>query len=248
MQAPTGSGKTLIFELWSYNAVVNRAGRPSTRCRRELWPMTNSPSGGRAVGRGYRHRRSCRKSQRAGDRSDVGDAEESAHGWRRSDAAGRDEYQMISDPDRGLNYELPSPSLRHAEPTLAAQWQCFQSASRRAAVEPPGRQAVLVRHEHRPCRSAEVHANNLNFALFTDRGYWPRLVAKSLAEDPADLDFRAAPASAEMMAADLARTCHAESAPAFHRAKADRWRASREDVEEPYCVSSQRTKLYGAPE
>src|SRR4029079_18024482 len=53
----------------------------------------------------------------------------------------------------------------------------------------------------------EVYANNLNFHVPTEiRGYWPRLVAKSLAEDLGPILISAPRReAAEARAADLAR-------------------------------------------
>ena len=70
-----------------------------------------------------------------------------------------------------------------------------------------GRQAVLVRHEQRPVPLEEVHANNLSYHVPGEiRGYWPRLVAKALAEDLGPiLIFAPRRQAAEAMAAELAR-------------------------------------------
>src|SRR5439155_11274044 len=94
-----------------------------------------------------------------------------------------DEYQMISDLDRGLNYEL---AIALAPP----QTQLFLLSG---SVENPqdvvkwlqrlGRQAVLIRHDQRPVPLEEVYASSLNFHVPGEiRGYWPQLMAKSLAD------------------------------------------------------------------
>src|SRR6478609_7945371 len=118
-----------------------------------------------------------------------------------------DEYQMISDADRGLNYELAlalAPAHTQllllsgsvSNPHHVVQW-----------LTRLGRKAVLIRHEHRPVPLEEVWANQLNFHVPTEiRGYWPRLVAKALAEDLGPiLIFAPRRQAAESMAADLAR-------------------------------------------
>ena len=118
-----------------------------------------------------------------------------------------DEYQMIRDPDRGLNYELAlalAPAHTQllllsgsvANPHHVVQW--FTRL---------GRKAVLIRHEHRPVPLEEVHANNLNFNVPSDiHGYWPRFCAKALADDLGPiLLFAPRRQATEMMAADLAR-------------------------------------------
>src|ERR1043165_8032387 len=87
-----------------------------------------------------------------------------------------DEYQMISDPDRGLNYELAlAMAPAHTQflllsgsvsnPHHVVQW-----------LTRLGRKATLIRHEHRPVPLEEVHANNLNYHVPSEiHGYWPRL-------------------------------------------------------------------------
>ena len=70
-----------------------------------------------------------------------------------------------------------------------------------------GRKAVLIRHDQRPVPLEEVHANNLSYHVPSEiRGYWPRLVAKALAEDLGPiLIFAPRRQAAESMAAELAR-------------------------------------------
>src|SRR5207302_6717720 len=70
-----------------------------------------------------------------------------------------------------------------------------------------GRKALLVRHDHRPVPLEEVYAANLNYHVPSDiRGYWPRFIAKALADDLGPiLIFAPRRQAAESMAADLAR-------------------------------------------
>jgi len=65
----------------------------------------------------------------------------------------------------------------------------------------------LIRHDERPVPLEEVYANHLNYSVPSEiRGYWPRLVAKALAEDLGPiLIFAPRRQSAESMAAELAR-------------------------------------------
>src|SRR5207253_2140753 len=118
-----------------------------------------------------------------------------------------DEYQMIRDPDRGLNYEL---SLALAPPQTQLLLLSGSVANPQDVVKwlhRLGRQALLIRHDQRPVPLEEVHANNLNYHVPGEvRGYWPRLVAKALAEDLGPvLIFAPRRQAAEAMAADLAR-------------------------------------------
>src|SRR5207245_4365791 len=114
---------------------------------------------------------------------------------------------ILGDPERGLNYELaiamaPSPtqllllSGSVGNPHHVVQW-----------LRRLGRDASLIKHGERPVPLDEVHANNLNYSVPSEiRGYWPRLVAKALAEDLGPiLIFTPHRQTAEAMAADLAR-------------------------------------------
>src|ERR1700757_1823292 len=95
-----------------------------------------------------------------------------------------DEYQMIGDADRGLNYEL---ALALAPPQTQLLLLSGSGANPQDVVKwlhRLGRTAILIRHEQRPVPLEEVHANNLSYHVPGEiRGYWPRLAAKCLAED-----------------------------------------------------------------
>ena len=118
-----------------------------------------------------------------------------------------DEYQMIGDADRGLNYELAlalAPqgtrllllSGSVGNPQQVVRWLCRI-----------GRSAVLIRFEERPVPLEEVNAGMLNFNLPSEiKGYWPRFVAKSLADDLGPiLIFAPRRAATEQLAGELAR-------------------------------------------
>lgn len=92
-----------------------------------------------------------------------------------------DEYQLIADPVRGVHYEL---SLALAPP-------CTQLLLLSGSVNNPqdvvawlrriGRDAVLVRHEQRPVPQHEVDLRNLPEVGFLQiREFWPRMIAKAL--------------------------------------------------------------------
>jgi superfamily II DNA/RNA helicase len=206
VQAPTGAGKTLIFELWS-NQGRNRGQAIYTVPTRALANDKLAEWRGRGWNVGIA----------TGDLSEnlsapVIVATLETQKSRLVNGEGPallvvDEYQMIGDPDRGLNYELalalapPQTQLlllsgSVANPHSVVQW-----------LERLGRKATLIRHELRPVPLEEVHANNLNFHVPAEiRGYWPRLVAKALAEDLGPiLIFAPRRQAAESMAAELAR-------------------------------------------
>lgn len=206
VHAPTGAGKTLIFELWS-NQGKNRGQAIYTVPTRALAndKLAEWRSRGWDVGIA------------TGDLAEnlnapilVATLETQKNRLIQGDGPALlivDEYQMIRDEDRGLNYELAvALAPRHtqllllsgsvANPQDVVKW-----------LQRLGRNATLIRHDHRPVPLEEVHANNLNYHVPSEiRGYWPRLVAKSLAEDLGPiLIFAPRRQAAESMAADLAR-------------------------------------------
>jgi len=206
VQAPTGAGKTLVFELWS-NQGKNRgqaiytvptralANDKLAEWRRQGWDVGIA----------------------TGDLSEnlhapvlVATLETQKNRLLQGDGPALlvvDEYQMIGDLDRGLNYELAialSPARTQllllsgsvANPQDVVKW-----------LQRLGRDPILIRHELRPVPLEEVHASQLSYYLPQEiRGYWPRLVAKSLAEDLGPiLIFAPRRQAAEAMAAELAR-------------------------------------------
>src|SRR4026208_1665976 len=89
-----------------------------------------------------------------------------------------DEYQMLGDADRGLTYELalalapPQTQLLLLSGSVANPQDLVKWMNRL------GREATLIRYDHRPVPLEEVLANNLNYHVPNEvRGYWPRFVA-----------------------------------------------------------------------
>lgn len=206
VQAPTGSGKTLIFELWSHN------GKPRGQA------IYTVPTRALANDKLAEWRaRGWDVGIATGDLAEnlsapviVATLETQKNRLMAGEGPTLlvvDEYQMISDQDRGLNYELalalapPHTQLLLLSGSVSNPHHVVQWLTRL------GREAVLVRHEHRPVPLDEVHANSLNFHVPSEiRGYWARLVAKALAEDLGPvLIFAPRRQGAESMAADLAR-------------------------------------------
>ncbi|MEO6181929.1 MAG: DEAD/DEAH box helicase, partial [Verrucomicrobiota bacterium] len=118
-----------------------------------------------------------------------------------------DEYQMIGDADRGLNYELALALAPPQTQLLLLSGSVGNPQDLVKWLARLGRKAVLIRHEHRPVPLEEVYVNNLNFHVPGEiRGYWPRLVAKALAEDLGPLlIFSPRRQGAESLAAELGR-------------------------------------------
>src|SRR3989454_4105598 len=206
VQAPTGAGKTLIFELWS-NQGKNRGQAIYTVPTRAL--ANDKLAEWRARGWDV--------GIATGDLAEnlnapvlVATLETQKNRLIQGDGPALlvvDEYQMIGDADRGLNYELalalaPPPTQLLLLSGSVANPQDVVKWLRRL-----GRDAILVRYEHRPVPLEEVHANNLNYHLPSEiRGYWPRFVAKALAEDLGPiLIFAPRRQAAESLATELAR-------------------------------------------
>ena len=118
-----------------------------------------------------------------------------------------DEYQMLGDADRGLNYEL---AIAMAPPQTQLLMLSGSVANPRHVVawlQRLGRQAEWVWHDDRPVPLEEVYAGMLNYNVPSEiRGYWPRFVAKALAEGLGPiLVFAPRRRAAKALAADIAR-------------------------------------------
>ncbi len=206
VHAPTGAGKTLIFELWS-NGGKNRGQAIYTVPTRAL--ANDKLAEWRARG--------WNVGIATGDLSDNLDApiivatlETQKSRLIKGDGPALlvvDEYQMIGDPDRGLNYELamalapPQTQLLLLSGSVANPQDIVKWFGRL------GRSGVLIRHDIRPVPLEEVHANSLSHHVPTEiRGHWPRFVAKALAENLGPiLIFAPRRHGAETLAAELAR-------------------------------------------
>lgn len=206
VHAPTGAGKTLIFELWS-NHGKNRGQAIYTVPTRALANDKLAEWRGRGWDVGIA----------TGDLAEnlsapilVATLETQKNRLIEGDGPSLlvvDEYQMIRDPDRGLNYEF---SIALAPPRTQLLLLSGSVANPQDVVkwlQRLGRKAVLIRHDHRPVPLEEIHANNLNYYIPSEiRSYWPRFVAKALADDLGPiLIFAPRRQAAESMAAELAR-------------------------------------------
>src|SRR6266403_1983223 len=206
VQAPTGAGKTLIFELWS-NQGKNRGQAIYTVPTRAL--ANDKLAEWRARG--------WNVGIATGDLADnlgapvlVATLETQKNRLIQGDGPALlvvDEYQMIRDLDRGLNYELALALAPPHTQFLLLSGSVTNPQDVVKWLNRLGRKAVLIRHEHRPVPLEEVHATSLSYHLPSEiRGYWPRLVAKAMAEDLGPLlIFAPRRQAAESMAADLAR-------------------------------------------
>ena len=206
VQAPTGAGKTLIFELWSHQG-RNRGQAIYTVPTRAL--ANDKLAEWRAHGWDV--------GIATGDLAEnleapilVATLETQKNRLIQGQGPSLlvvDEYQMLRDADRGLNYEL---TLAMAPPKTQLLLLSGSVANPQDAVKwlaRLGRNAVLIRHDVRPVPLEEVSVDALSYHVPSEiRGYWPRFVAKALAEDLGPiLIFAPRRQAAEAIAAELAR-------------------------------------------
>lgn len=206
VHAPTGAGKTLIFELWS-NQGRNRGQAIYTVPTRAL--ANDKLAEWRARG--------WNVGIATGDLAENLDApvivatlETQKNRLIRGDGPVVlvvDEYQMIGDADRGLNYELALALAPEKTQLLLLSGSVGNPQDVVKWLQRLGRRALLIRHEERPVPLEEVQAGNLNFHVPSEiRGYWPRLVSKALADDLGPiLIFAPRRQATEALAAELAR-------------------------------------------
>ena len=206
VHAPTGAGKTLIFELWS-NYGKNRGQAIYTVPTRALAndKLAEWRSRGWNVGIA------------TGDLAENLDApvivatlETQKNRLIAGDGPSLlviDEYQMIGDQDRGLNYELAIALAPPQTQLLMLSGSVGNPQDIVKWLHRLGRNAETVRTDHRPVPLEEVFANNLSYHVPSEiRGYWPRFCAKVLAENLGPiLIFAPRRAAAESLAAELAR-------------------------------------------
>ena len=205
VHAPTGAGKTLIFELWSNHgknhdkAIYTVPTRALANDKLAEWRAKNWNVG-----------------IATGDLSDNLDApiivatmETQKTRLLHGDGPKLlvvDEYQMIGDEDRGLNYELALAMAPDDTQLLLLSGSVGNPHSVVKWLERLGRKASLVRHEERPVPLDEVNAAALNYQVPSKlRTYWPKFVDKALADDLGPiLIFAPQRRAAESLANELA--------------------------------------------
>ncbi len=206
VQAPTGAGKTLIFEHWS------NQGKPRGQA------IYTVPTRALANDKLAEWRaRGWEVGIATGDLSEnlhapviVATLETQKHRLIRGEGPTLlviDEYQMIADPDRGLNYEVAIALAPPRTQLLLLSGSVGNPQDVVKWLRRLGRDALLVRHDVRPVPLDEVHASQLSYHVPSEvRGYWSRLVAKALAEDLGPvLIFAPRRRAAEEMASELMR-------------------------------------------
>lgn len=206
VHAPTGAGKTLVFELWS------NYGKPPGQA------IYTVPTRALANDKLAEWRaRGWHVGIATGDLSDNLDAtvlvatlETQKYRLIRGDGPALlviDEYQMLADGDRGLNYELCIAMAPPQTRLLLLSGSVENPHHIVKWLERLGRKVQLVRHLTRPVPLKEVQIERLNIPVPSEvKGYWPRLVAKALAEDLGPvLIFAPRRKETEALAMELAR-------------------------------------------
>ncbi len=124
-----------------------------------------------------------------------------------------DEYQMIADPVRGVNYELALALAPPETQLLLLSGSVANPQDAVAWLRRIGRDAVLVSHSERPVPLEEVDLETLpNKASHNVRGLWPRLIANALGADLGPvLLFAPRRRAAEELARELAATLPADA-------------------------------------
>lgn len=183
VHAPTGAGKTYIFDLlvesgFKRNAVFTVPTRALANDKRMEWQA-----------------RGWRTGISTGDLTEDTDApvvvatlETQKGAFLRGHGPGLlviDEYQMLADPGRGINYEL-AIALAPVDTQLLLLSGSVANPERIVDwLRQIGRQAVLIRHDERPVPQDEIHIDALRPRGVQPavRDYWVQLAARALAHD-----------------------------------------------------------------
>jgi superfamily II DNA/RNA helicase len=178
VQAPTGSGKTYIFELL-YPALKGQAiftvptralaNDKLAEWRARGWDV-GIATGDLALNLGAKVLVATLETQRARFLRRAGPK-----------LLVVDEYQMIADPVRGVHYEL-ALALAPRETQLLLLSGSVQNPQDVAAwFQRIGRDPVLISHDERPVPLEEIDLLALPESQFVQsRSFWPRMIGKAL--------------------------------------------------------------------
>lgn len=207
VQAPTGSGKTLIFELWAHQ------GRPKGQA------IYTVPTRALANDKLAEWRaRGWNVGIATGDLAENLDApvlvatlETQKNRLIRGEGPALlviDEYQMLGDQDRGLNYELAIALAPAHTQLLLLSGSVSNPQDLVKWLKRLGRSATLIKFDQRPVPLEEVHANGLGHFLPSEiKGPWPRMIARALMEGLGPiLIFAPRRQAAEELASEISRS------------------------------------------
>jgi DEAD/DEAH box helicase/Helicase conserved C-terminal domain len=203
VQAPTGSGKTYIFELLYPNLKTQAVFTVPTRAL-----ANDKLSEWRA--RGWDVGISTGDVALNLDAKVVVATLETQRGrFLRGEGPGllvMDEFQMLGDPMRGVHYELAVALAPKATQLLFLSGSVANPHDVVAWLQRIGRDAVLIEHKTRPVPLEETDLGNLPDSQFVQsRNFWPRMIGRAMRADLAPvLVFAPRRAAAEQIAQAIA--------------------------------------------
>ena len=203
VQAPTGSGKTYIFELLYPNLKTQAVFTVPTRAL-----ANDKLSEWRA--RGWDVGISTGDVALNLDAKVVVATLETQRGhFLRGEGPGllvMDEFQMLGDPMRGVHYELAVALAPKATQLLFLSGSVANPQDVVAWLQRIGRDAVLIEHKTRPVPLDETDLRNLPDSQFVQsRNFWPRMIGRAVRADLAPvLVFAPRRAAAEQIAQEIA--------------------------------------------
>jgi superfamily II DNA/RNA helicase len=181
VQAPTGAGKTYIFELLYESlrgqAVYTVPTRALANDKLAEWRARGWDVG---ISTGD-------LAENLGARVVVATLETQKGRFLRREGPRLlivDEYQLLADPVRGMNYELILSLAPPETQILLLSGSVANPEDVVAWLQRIGRTAVLVAHQERPVHLEEVMLNDIPVqAPGVINGYWPRLISRALLAD-----------------------------------------------------------------
>jgi superfamily II DNA/RNA helicase len=181
VQAPTGAGKTYIFELLHESlrgqAVYTVPTRALANDKLAEWRARGWDVG---ISTGD-------VADNLGARVVVATLETQKGRFLRRDGPRLlvvDEYQLLADPVRGTNYELILALTPPETQILLLSGSVANPQAVVAWLESIGRPAILIAHQERPVPLEEVMLSDLPAQpVSVASGYWPRLVSRALLAD-----------------------------------------------------------------
>ncbi len=205
VHAPTGAGKTFIFELLYSGLKGQAVFTVPTRAlandklaewRKRGWDV-GIATGDLAEGLDRRVVVATLETQRA-----------RLLGGQGPRLLVIDEYQMISDPVRGVHYELAIALAPESTQLLLLSGSVANPQEVVAWLNRIGRKARLVSHLQRPVPLEEVDLPALtSHSTTAPHGWWPRMIRNALAEDLGPvLLFAPRRKAAEQLATEIAST------------------------------------------
>jgi late competence protein required for DNA uptake (superfamily II DNA/RNA helicase) len=205
VSAPTGAGKTYIFEMlieggFQGRAVYTVPTRALANDKRLEW-LRKGWSVGITTGD---------RSSNPGAPVVVATLETQKRQLLRGEGPDLlviDEYQMIGDEQRGLNYELAIAMAPAHTRLLLLSGSVGNPDQVQQWLQRLGRKAMLIQHRKRPVPLEEIHVEGIPYRIPDSvRGFWPRAIAKALKAGMAPLlAFAPRRKAAEDLAIELAR-------------------------------------------